>query len=299
VAFLNEKEDVIEIQLTQYGKHLLSRGKFNPSFYAFFDDNIIYDAAYAGITEHQNNIEGRIKDAPQLNAQYVYSGIETSVKRDQTVQPTTERHYALSAPLGNSSLHSSVAPSWKIQFLKNDVNGYINYISSDHQTLRIPQISSSINFETVVGSDDIFQDETDVSAGGKKYEDGTYIRVKEDYIVVEVSELDVPFEKENYDIEVFLVESVADTKIPTATREQLIPLTFATSQDEQNLELDSSYVEYYIDISLDNEIDESVLNDLRGIRKSSNIYSDPLEKMDEMEEDAFDIPLEDDFEACE
>ena len=40
-----------------YGKQLLSMGKMKPVYYAFFDDNIMYDGEYAGITENQNIIQ--------------------------------------------------------------------------------------------------------------------------------------------------------------------------------------------------------------------------------------------------
>ena len=39
MEFFNKKEDVIDLQLTQYGRHLLSKGQFNPVYYSFFDDN--------------------------------------------------------------------------------------------------------------------------------------------------------------------------------------------------------------------------------------------------------------------
>ena len=38
MAFFNKKEEVMDIELTQYGKYLLSQGKFKPVFYAFFDE---------------------------------------------------------------------------------------------------------------------------------------------------------------------------------------------------------------------------------------------------------------------
>ena len=41
--FFDKKEDVMDIQLTQYGKHLLSKGEFSPTYYAFYDQDIIYD----------------------------------------------------------------------------------------------------------------------------------------------------------------------------------------------------------------------------------------------------------------
>ena len=43
MTFFNQKEEVLQIELTQYGKYLLSRGKWKPAYYAFFDDDVIYD----------------------------------------------------------------------------------------------------------------------------------------------------------------------------------------------------------------------------------------------------------------
>ena len=44
--FLNKKEQVYDLKLTSYGHYLMSMGIFEPVYYAFFDDNIIYDSAY-------------------------------------------------------------------------------------------------------------------------------------------------------------------------------------------------------------------------------------------------------------
>ena len=41
MTFFNRKEDVLDIQMTQYGKYLLSKGVFRPVYYAFFDDDIL------------------------------------------------------------------------------------------------------------------------------------------------------------------------------------------------------------------------------------------------------------------
>ena len=57
MLFMDKKEEVIDIELTPYGKQLLSMGKMKPVYYAFFDDNIMYDAEYAGVTEQQNAIQ--------------------------------------------------------------------------------------------------------------------------------------------------------------------------------------------------------------------------------------------------
>tara|TARA_R100000664_G_scaffold11408_1_gene18541 strand:- start:3469 stop:5277 length:1809 start_codon:yes stop_codon:yes gene_type:complete len=82
MTFFNRKEEVIDIELTQYGKLLLSKGKFKPKKYAFFDDDIVYDAQYAtptdrtsvagAVEENQNDISTRIKESVRSHAQHNY-----------------------------------------------------------------------------------------------------------------------------------------------------------------------------------------------------------------------------------
>lgn len=81
MEFFDRKEEVIDIQLTQYGKHMLSIGKFKPTQYAFYDGDVTYDNAYASGSEQQSKSEERIKDVPRLKTQYVYSGIETEITK--------------------------------------------------------------------------------------------------------------------------------------------------------------------------------------------------------------------------
>ena len=78
--FFDKKEDVMDIQLTQYGKHLLSMGKFKPVYYAFYDQDVVYDGRYGPGRETQNEAQHRIKNlTSHTKAQYVFRGIETSV----------------------------------------------------------------------------------------------------------------------------------------------------------------------------------------------------------------------------
>ena len=127
MTFKNQKEEVLEIELTSYGKYLLSKGKFKPTFYSFFDDDIIYDANYAGTTEEQNNAQSRIlEETPRTRVQTNYSGVETEIEKQieaaraankelkEAFQTTKEKHYSLAGPLGNSSVSTEFAPSWDI-----------------------------------------------------------------------------------------------------------------------------------------------------------------------------------------
>ena len=69
MEFFNKKEDVLEVKLTNYGKDRLAAGQFNPTFYAFFDDDVLYDVSGSGFEETQNSAEGRIQsDTPKLRA---------------------------------------------------------------------------------------------------------------------------------------------------------------------------------------------------------------------------------------
>jgi len=71
--FLNKKEQVFDLKLTSYGNYLLSQGNFKPTYYAFYDDNVVYDIQHAAgkdgtgtlvipPKELQNDIQRRIKD---------------------------------------------------------------------------------------------------------------------------------------------------------------------------------------------------------------------------------------------
>jgi len=98
MEFFDRKEEVIDIELTQYGKHLLSLGKFKPNQYAFFDDDILYDIKYvvsgsegsfdstdkSALEERQNLTESRIKEVPRLKIQYNFSDRERRTGKSQT-----------------------------------------------------------------------------------------------------------------------------------------------------------------------------------------------------------------------
>ena len=151
MSFFNKKEDVLEIELTQFGKKLLSEGNFEPQYYAFYDDDIIYDNQYAGMTNetgsNQNNIEPRIKDVPRTRTQHVYTGIETEVNKNNMLIRTGElvdegralfvgkqnpnskmfeiksdRNFSSYNSIANSSLSSVNVPSWEVTMYKGEIS---------------------------------------------------------------------------------------------------------------------------------------------------------------------------------
>lgn len=162
MEFFNRKEEVIDIQLTQYGKHLLSQGKFKPDSYAFFDNDIIYNTELGtgigketGFGEHQSQSEDRIKETPRPKEQRIYSGAETRMKMitlsDEVYdkethekaaaiaasQPVAEKVYTLSAPLGTSAFNSDSAPSWDVKFTSGKLAKALSHIEGKQERTRI------------------------------------------------------------------------------------------------------------------------------------------------------------------
>ena len=326
MTFFNRKEDVLDIQLTQYGKHLLSKGVFKPSFYAFFDDDVLYDGAHGGLTEHQNDIEARIKETPRMRTQHIFHGVETKINTsinhqirqaaaddalDTSLpdivlpQSQPEKHFANALPLGNSALGIQNATSFDIKFLKGYLTGS-NSISSNDKApnIRIPQVHSEMVYETFVQND---------SQGFRFFDDGTAIGLEENYIVIEIEEDNSFRLNKNFDIEVYRVEDRFVDGVSTG-EEILTPLSFpresfgfsidedniyspsfATSQNGSEISLlagdpitdidllannvpqyDSSKVEYYFNIEIDNEINSELMCELKPVDKAKGIFADKI-----------------------
>ena len=266
-AYFNKKEEVIEIELTQYGKHLLSKGEFKPTFYSFFDDDVVYDAQYTGTTEEQNYSEDRIlEETPSTKIQYVFSGRETSISeindhirnnryklREKAVQQTPEKHYALSAPLGNSTHINSNAPSWNVTSLLGKFNDRVEYQQGAQPTLKIPQIelndykcisraltglpqqTETLEGNQVLRAGDLGDagSASDSELASIQFMDGSYIDIVGTDILIEVGEENTECLRENFDIEVYAIEEVdseGNIITPGAAAsekyEKLVPLKF-------------------------------------------------------------------------
>jgi len=83
MEFFNKKQDVLDIELTGYGKQLLSRGLFKPTYYAFSDDGVIYDSRWvsgSNADAEQSDIEQRIQEeTPRLKVQARKVGAERTI----------------------------------------------------------------------------------------------------------------------------------------------------------------------------------------------------------------------------
>ena len=229
MSFFDDKQEVIKLELTTYGRYLISKGKLKPVYYAFFDDDIIYDGLYADISESQNSIQMRIQDETVvLKPQTTFSGVENSIGKNKNLtideieelkaeeeQLSSDKNFALSLPLGNSSNTSEYAPSWKLNLLKgtiNNVEKYIDNSNGDKGTLqpylKIPQVFlNDVYGDVRIKKNDNTLDDGYISLNTKTIGSDTYyVSYKESEIIIDIIEENTHDENINFDIEMFIEE---------------------------------------------------------------------------------------------
>jgi hypothetical protein len=204
MSFFDDKQEVLKIELTPYGKNLLARGNFKPTFYSFHDDEILYDITYAGASELQHSASTRImEETIYLKPQGRLSSTEETKKKLNPADETTDNNLFLTI-LGNSSLNSDYRPAWNLNFLKGNISSSANlYTGSTVQNLPIPQINLkdiTFNLKTKTVSED-------KSPLDFKFLDGTAVSLERDFILMELQELNVDQADKNFEIEIFQVET--------------------------------------------------------------------------------------------
>ena len=257
--FIDKKERVYDIKLTTYGRYLLSVGEFKPSFYAFFDRNIIYDGAHANLTESQSSIIHRIKNETQYieslvlfdeiedplkhaavtdsdfdadgdgeivtsgedpETGYYFTGDVTSVMR---VPRKNTFKYNLS--IGDSFLdgEQQLAPAWKVISLNGVISGSaLNDIKNNISN--IPQINISLDYKKQIENYDpsgqyLNQDIRNSIGVSKRFSDEKVVRFIAEDLLLYGEELNTDILTENFDIEVFQINKDAISHTPDATTE--------------------------------------------------------------------------------
>lgn len=296
MTFFNNKEEVINIELTPYGKHLLSKGKWKPVYYEFYDDDVVYDNEYAGITEKQEEAQQRISETPRVKTQYSFDGAETRYKeyRKQIIEQKVDRKLALQASLekrknfsltslalSNSSLQSKEVPAWSVDMFK----GKIESISSSVDVSGLPNNLYKLNLEKInyklsakqrEQDSEVVELQDNQQVGGTSdlnemhvtFDDNTYVQVDEDYLLLHIKEENVEILKENFDMFVYEIE--IDNK---TGKEIEKPLYFTKEQervvdgillDDQQERVEGymgpEYISHYFNIYTDKEISSDILS---------------------------------------
>ena len=290
MTFFNKKFDVLDIQLTPYGRHLLQNGKLMPKYYAFFDDDVLYDSAAGGFTENNSDVKNRIlNETPVLRPHYLFKNLEDSMGKDQPF-PTTqhdkvkrpaadERSKFLQYSLGTSDPTKEKAPAWQIFALQNEFSASSNQLSSStFQNVNIPQLDFDIDYTISIenindqppGRGLSFTPDQQV---GEAMQDGTFVKVEQEQVLLHILEKNGFLYGDALELEVFMYEVTGSSTGEQTFTGELLPLKFNrrqqqivndilldTNPDEENaFEQDPpkdphKFVEYYFDCRLDKEI---------------------------------------------
>ena len=222
-----------------------------------------------------------------------------------------EKLHILTEPLGTSDLNSTKSPFFSMNFLEGELDsskefqtGSIrtektgsqaaSYTSYSQQVLKIPQLEVSIEYKIAVSDplDRGIRFEVDETLStGRTYANDMSVYVGSEEILILAEEGNTFCNQENFDIEVFEITGITGS----LGEEILNPLSFIkpinmvennilldetearrkAGQAYGDIILDDSYVEYYINIDVDKEIDKNIICDSFGKikRQGRTIYS--------------------------
>ena len=267
----------MQIEMTPYGRYLYSIGKFKPHSYEFVDNDILYKS---GSSEDQESIHNRIinetpklkinrafqDEAPQLQAPSRISDMRVMQKR------MTQRQNGVQA-LGRSSYSSDNMPSFQVTMLRGQISSSANtyetnqvydgsFADDTSGSVHIPQIDIDFNIEASLRNELQIPNEN-TSVGGaltsQTYDDGNYVSIFYEIPIIHLKEFNSFYEKENFEIEVFLSGSNGVlTPLKNEKEESLIVNDLLVSPKEQVMSLEertSDFVQYFFDIEVDKEID--------------------------------------------
>jgi hypothetical protein len=229
MSIFDKQQEVLDIQLTSYGRNLLAKQIFKPSFYTFHDDDIVYDIKYTSGSEKQDEIFDRIyTNSIYLKPQTRYADAElnkSSLELDAV-------NYNLSAypaglPLGTSLIDSKYYPAWNLSFERGKIDSVDKFISTG-SLVKIPQMNLK----------DVILDSTDE-------------------ILLSLEELNALDTNDNFEVEIFLKsgESWEQLKFQKPTQYVIDNILY----DESELPAipqseDTALITNYFDIFVDNEI---------------------------------------------
>tara|TARA_Y100001937_G_scaffold127625_1_gene200442 strand:- start:294 stop:1295 length:1002 start_codon:yes stop_codon:yes gene_type:complete len=285
--FINKKEQVFDLQLTPYAKYLMSIGKFKPAFYAFFDDNVLYDKNYAtsSATEAQSDVDKRIKEETQyLETLVLFKDLETTKARnldsevDFILKPATNRIrypdsdlFKIENAIGDGYYDgpSQTAPSWKIAALNSKITSSATYDTNTESD--IPQISIESTYVKRVVNNSFVPDPQNVrqvSARTLGFIDQKAVELVSDDPVIYAEEVNTRTLMQNFDIEVFEIKTPSSRGVHA----ELKRLNFRKEKSNvengfliadspiqgDTSELTTDDVEYYFDVLLDENVNEAL-----------------------------------------
>ncbi len=284
MTFFNKKEDVLKIELTPHGRKMLSMGKLKPMYYTFLDDDILYDGAQGGVSENNSQSKDRIlSETPYMKPQTNYKGVDTSLRNeDNKVEQVTY----LQQIIGSNNTAETRAAGWNVTTLLGEIESSSKALTgSSIASQPIPQLEFEVNYTMSVGN----QSTLETGASNLLFSrqlptsikpDGSFVRIEEEQILLNLFEKNGFFHKDSYEVEVYLYEAdeiEIDKKLKFHTQDMQIQNGMLTEQGDEmltrsNAVVTKDNVEYYLDINTDKEVpEEDICSGLRRL-KAKDIF---------------------------
>ena len=290
--FINKKEQVYDLQLTPYGRYLLSVGSFKPIYYAFYDDNVVYDNRYTSntISEPQNNIHKRIKDETQyLESLTLFTDLEMTSRTEMggtvdffnlkglsAMKKPGRNVFKFDSAIGDAYLDggANIAPAWKIIALQSTISGAAAKDTANQQD--IPQIDVDAVYvkkikkaggntdPKIPGSDPL--NIRDLNFSTKTFADNNIIVLEQRDPVFYIEEVNTELLTHNFEVEIFEVfnSSITGESLQRKYFESYVPqiekgiMISPTRQKTPTQNLTTDSVEYYFDLLVDGEADQNL-----------------------------------------
>jgi len=289
--FTNKKEQVIDLKLTTYGRNLLAKGVFKPVFYAFYDDNVLYDGQYAARHESQNEIQDRIKnETSYIESITLFQDIESTVSDSANGLLETDKYspilprkdiYKFDASIGDAKMNgpAQVMPAWRIIALAGAMSS--SFHKDEANETNIPQINVTSKYrKEIVDSSTIFspQEVRNLIDSTNTFSDNKEIQLVSDDPIFYIEEVNTELLTNNFNIEVFeVLTGSSDDKVETQLNRKLfkkqIPqikndiLLFNEPADVPNVDITKNDIEFYFDVLTDTAVDRALA--CRGVEHFS------------------------------
>lgn len=307
MTFFNKKTEVMQIELTPYGRYLYSIGKFKPHSYEFVDDDVLYKAS--GSTEAQEDAHQRIlNETPKLKVSRAFQDETPQVESPPTLdkQRSMRKKQNLKQnglyALGRSSYSSDRSPAFQATMLQGDISGSLMFDESQGEDLPIPQIDIDLNIRATLKNALARNSFSTRDLSSTTFDDGTYVDISYTEPIVHIKEFNSFYEKENFEIEVFEVKEGGNLrpmkmvkKVSSIVNGLLLDDDVALNSQpltsdffEENRE-NEEHMEYFFDIQVDEEIPPEVLCEAVSRLEINSQFLDEEVICPDQRTDRFDI----------
>ena len=249
MAFLDKKEEVIDLILTRKGREKFAQGILNPTHYGFYDDEITYEQRFTdngAIYEGTSSAVPRIRKTLIDNCQYAWQ--DSVVDKENYYNTKKPQFYEL----GRYDPFTQEKPAWNLTAIQGLISGSVKHVPLERNIgnitaswgEKIPQVD-------VVCQYDVY---SYVINPGQVLQELHYDRSSDDFLI-ELSEENSFDERDNFLLEVYQYEYDNEGNVI-----DLHQLYF------DGKEYNEEYVEYFFSLLTDteNQIDISYTEMLKN-----------------------------------